>query len=1113
MKKVILALVSGIVLAFIAETATAQIVYLNNHQFDYVNGKWYLIYQNTATQVNHQVITVKFKDGVTNTLMNQLNNAHGMTVLRTNILGYYDLQLPQGVDPIATVQTYQANSLVEYVQPNTFGELFGDPNDPNFTNQWHHKHPQDRDIDTPEAWDIMTGNPNVIMAILDSGTDIDHQDLAGNIWINQSEANGTAGVDDDDNGFVDDIYGWNFSEGSGSNQVDQGVESVHGNHVAGVAGALTNNSVGVAGAAGGWGTSNPGAQLMTVCVGFLNVINMSVVDDAILYAAQNGYNQGKKVVINMSFGQGPSDPVVAAAIHTAYNTYGAFLVAATGNSNLSTVAFPANAANVFAVGASDKSDTRQTPSDPYFCTSTQPWGSNYGTALDVVAPGVDIWSTKLDNQYGCADGTSFAAPQVVGIAALLWSLDPSFTNANIESFIATTAQKVGGYSYNQTKTYGTWNNEMGYGRVNAHDAVLKGLDNLGVRKSTSINATAYNGSRKLAKNGNNLYLVYESGNQIYFTKSTNDGSSWSDPLTRLSDGFGLNNYPCITERSGKLYVVWQRKTGTNTYDILFRYFNGTSWETIKTVTSGVSVANDPLPVIASPNTSELMVVYRSGNNLEWKRSTNDGGAWPTSGTLNAGSGETLNSPSVGATITPWGAKRTGLAYATKEIPNASHIITRYHDGSAWSSSNNISSSLPGSLSQHAHPSLAPNGDATSPWYVHIAWDTYEYGNRVIIHRLASTADWNFGSQYYQLHYQTEDRPSISGLTGNTAHMVYNRGTNYYHLNAHFNGSGWSVQFPVISGFNPSLSVGNTSTKYVWIDGADSPYTINLSASSFQKPADSDSVFVDYHRSVSVVDTITGAWFDVQVEGMTITSTAGTKADIALIDVDPLLTITPVNAFDRLSSQSIVMPATAESLMVSFAISGDKLVVVKNNASPLRVELMIIEKSGNITNVPVFLTNVESLPKTKRNIALAASAFTDKEITLKPQVTGIATKSSLVASLGHIYEIIAVPTSKNVKKIADTATRQDFALKAYPNPFNPSTQIRFSMKDDGIATLRIYNLHGQLIRELLHERRAAGEHIVTWDGRDERGAAAASGVYFIRFEAGNEVQIGKIMLVR
>jgi hypothetical protein len=85
--------------------------------------------------------------------------------------------------------------------------------------------------------------------------------------------------------------------------------------------------------------------------------------------------------------------------------------------------------------------------------------------------------------------------------------------------------------------------------------------------------------------------------------------------------------------------------------------------------------------------------------------------------------------------------------------------------------------------------------------------------------------------------------------------------------------------------------------------------------------------------------------------------------------------------------------------------------------------------------------------------------------------------------------------------------------AHPNPFNPSTQIGFAMREDGLATLRIYNLCGQVIRELLNEYRAAGEHNVKWDGRDARGVAAASGVYFIRFETGNEVKIGKIMLVR
>jgi hypothetical protein len=129
-----------------------------------------------------------------------------------------------------------------------------------------------------------------------------------------------------------------------------------------------------------------------------------------------------------------------------------------------------------------------------------------------------------------------------------------------------------------------------------------------------------------------------------------------------------------------------------------------------------------------------------------------------------------------------------------------------------------------------------------------------------------------------------------------------------------------------------------------------------------------------------------------------------------------------------------------------------------------------------------------------------------------------TAAGVVVSLGHIYEIIDTPTSKSLEKVADAAIRQDFVLTAYPNPygrlpFNPSTQIHFAMKDAGIATLRVYNLQGQLIRELLNEYRIAGEHMVMWDGRDDRGAAVSSGVYFIRFAAENEVKVGKLMLVR
>ena len=180
--------------------------------------------------------------------------------------------------------------------------------------------------------------------------------------------------------------------------------------------------------------------------------NFSILDDAILYAAQMGAN-----VIQMSL-SGPETQAISDAIATAHETYGCFVDCASGNSNTPIVSYPARARYVFAVGATDTNDTRW-------------WLSNYGDSLDVVAPGDSIWSTQLNDSYGYGSGTSFAAPHVAGIAGLIWSYDSTFTNTDIEKIIARTADKVGGYSYDQIRQYGAWDDSMGYGRVNAHDAI------------------------------------------------------------------------------------------------------------------------------------------------------------------------------------------------------------------------------------------------------------------------------------------------------------------------------------------------------------------------------------------------------------------------------------------------------------------------------------------------------------------------------------------------------------------------------------------------------------------------------------------------------------------
>lgn len=177
-------------------------------------------------------------------------------------------------------------------------------------------------------------------------------------------------------------------------------------------------------------------------------IDMSVVDDAILDAVDKGAK-----VINMSLGSTSSYyPDIDAAILYAHN-HGVTLVAASGNDYSSAIRYPASHSKVIAVGASDNTNHRAS-------------FSSYGTGLDLVAPGVDIYSTTLNNGYDSESGTSFSAPQVSGVAALMLSLNPTLAPDSIRSILRSTCTKISGYSYNSG-----WNNETGYGLLNAYAAV------------------------------------------------------------------------------------------------------------------------------------------------------------------------------------------------------------------------------------------------------------------------------------------------------------------------------------------------------------------------------------------------------------------------------------------------------------------------------------------------------------------------------------------------------------------------------------------------------------------------------------------------------------------
>ena len=438
----------------LAIVVEAQEISLDGYQYFKNEGLWYVNDGKRIWEVNPEVITVKYKKSAMPEEIEALLQKLRFQVLHSDKRGYVDLRVPEGSDPIELALELQESNLTAMVIPCTFGKMCGE--DPNFSSQWFHQR-----IDSPETWEIETGDPSAVVAVLDQDIDTDHPDLNG-VIISSTAFAGPGGP------------------------------KVHATEVIGIIAANTNNDTGVAGVAGGWHPSDGAGILHYQITNPLGLPVSAIVAEAIDQAVADGAD-----IINMSFGCLQRQDIID-AIADAYNA-GVFLVAATGNDDEDTILFPASSSYVFAVGGSDQDDHRAQWTYVIWYMGHPTYfyeGSNYGEGLDVVAPGITILSTRYDDEYAPPDtGTSFASPQVAGIAALLKSYNASLTNADIEEILASTAEKVGGYNYSQTKEYGSWNNEMGYGRVNAYAALASippenlTLENMSIGYDTVFTAT------------------------------------------------------------------------------------------------------------------------------------------------------------------------------------------------------------------------------------------------------------------------------------------------------------------------------------------------------------------------------------------------------------------------------------------------------------------------------------------------------------------------------------------------------------------------------------------------------------------------------------------------
>lgn len=384
------------------------------------------------------------------TLAADIDPSGSRVILNNNGAALVEVRLRDSADPLVVIDRLLTRIDVEWAEPNHI--YVGDPrdfipNDASYSSQYHHPLMQN-----DKAWDVQTGNPAIVLAILDDGMAINHPDLAPNRWVNSNEI--ANGIDDDSNGFIDDLVGWDIA----SNDTDPNPLSAdtHGTHVSGIAAARTNNTVGVAGVAGG-GPNGDGIRLMPVRWYGSGSWTASVIAQSYTYAANNGAK-----ITNASYNfdgwspGGVPDATVWNGLEYAYNK-GLLIFQSAGNNG-------------------ELDPDRGVFDQALFIASTTSTDarssfSNYGQFVDVSSPGSSIFSTTTSTggtvfTYGSLSGTSMSTPDAAAVAALIWSQHPTWTRDQVAAQLVGTADNIDLANPNNI-------DQLGTGRTNSFRGVTE----------------------------------------------------------------------------------------------------------------------------------------------------------------------------------------------------------------------------------------------------------------------------------------------------------------------------------------------------------------------------------------------------------------------------------------------------------------------------------------------------------------------------------------------------------------------------------------------------------------------------------------------------------------
>jgi subtilisin family serine protease len=1018
---------------------------------------------------------------------------------------HHRVTFDENLDLDEVMAAYRSDPNVESVEPIGIHTVFATPNDPYYSQQWHLNQTNDKDMDAPEAWNAETGDSSIVVAILDTGVRYFHKDLGGsnasyanptgawgNMWINWREKNGTASVDDDGNGYVDDWVGYDWVTGVSQCWTGEDCSTVdndprdfngHGTHCSGNVAAINNNAYCTSAVTGGWlgGSQQPagnGVKVMACRIGWsgksgsyeVGYVRMDFAASAFYYAADNGAK-----IASCSWGSSNTGGLGAAIDY--FLAAGGIIFKAAGNDGTETADYMCARTDIIAVAATDGNDCKAD-------------FSTYGTWVDVSAPGTEILSLYHDHTapstdyMAWADGTSMATPLAASVAALIWSNNLGWTASQVKTQLLATTDNIDGLACNAS-----YAGKLGTGRVNAFRAVPDVTPPTVTVVRPNGGETFYGGTQDTIRwvATDNIGVSY-----VVLYYSTNGGSTYPYLIAtgEANDGVYLWTVPYKNSTTAKVKVVAYDAASNHGEDVSNSNFNL------------VIDVNGPAVTVVKPNGGEVFY-GATQDTIKWTAvdevrvdsvriyySTDGGSTYPyTIATGEANDGvylwtipatysttcrvkveaydwaENVGEDVSNANFTISAPPDVTPPEVTVVRPNGGEVFyVASGDTIKWVATDNVGV-------DHLDIYYSTNGGATYPYTV--STDEANDGVylwtipgtpsescivKVVAFDAASNSAADTSNAVFTIADGTPPEVTVVKPNGGEVFYVALEDTVKWVATDAFGIDSVSLYYSTDGGttFPYTIATGEANDgQYVW----DVPNT--PSATCIMK-------VVAYDTSENTGEDVSNAVFSI------------------VLETPPEVTVIRPNGgevFYVAEDDTVRWEATDD-----FGVDSVSLYYSTDGGSTFPYTITTGE-----ANDGEYLWDVPNTPSTTCIVKVVAyDTWLNTGEDVSDAVFTIETEVGVQPAPGAVV----------------------FGLSQnYPNPFNPLTRMEFGLTTTSRVSLRVYDMSGKPVRTLVDEVMGAGVHGAVWDGNDDGGRPVASGVYVTRLVAEGRTAVCKNVLLR